>query len=62
MGYTFDKVGRVHSLKFILMAMGYVEDILIFHYDFRVVELFGAVVIIVCSIVIFLLKLYKFTD
>jgi Ca2+/Na+ antiporter len=61
MGFTFDKAGRVHSLKFILMVFGYFNDIFIYDYDISVWELIGAIVIVACSCAMFMMKFYNYS-
>ena len=54
--FTLDKVSRIHSIFFILVFLGYIEDILLFHINLHLLDILGSSLIIVGSCVIFVLK------
>jgi drug/metabolite transporter (DMT)-like permease len=59
---THDKAGRVASLRFLHIVLGYIEDILIFGYELRVLECLCAMTIVLSSVATFILKYLKMTD
>ena len=59
---TKDKVGRVASLQFLEIAIGFIEDSVLFGMEISVYEVIGATLIVVCSVIIFILKLKKYAD
>lgn len=62
MAYQLDKAGRVATLNFLLIIFGYILDILFFGYSMALYEVIGASIIVICSGIVFLIKIYKFTD
>ena len=57
-----DKAGRIASMMFIAVLIGYIEDIAIFNYDIGVFEAIGAILVVCCSLTTLLFKFYKFSD
>jgi drug/metabolite transporter (DMT)-like permease len=43
---THDKAGRVASLRFLQIVLGYIEDVTLFGYQLRFIELFFALIIV----------------
>ena len=58
--FTLDKVSRIHSLFFILVVLGYIEDIFYFGKLLTFIDAFGASMIIICSVIIFILKFINY--
>lgn len=59
---TLDKAGRVQSLTFLDIVLGYVEDVLLFNYALKTIEFVGAATIVVCSVATFVFKFLKISD
>lgn len=62
LAYQLDKAGRVATLNFLLIIFGYILDMLFFGYSMALYEVIGASIIVICSAIVFILKIYKFTD
>ena len=56
---TMDKAGRLHSMFFLLVFLGYLADVVLFHYKINALELIGAIIIITGSILIFVMKVFN---
>ena len=54
--YTLDKISRINSLFFILVLLGYLEDIYFLGGQLDVLDCIGTLLIILSSFVIFILK------
>jgi uncharacterized membrane protein len=57
-----EKAGRGAGLNFLSIILGYLSDLLFFGYSMSISEIIGALVIVGCSIMIFVLKIYKYSD
>lgn len=57
-----DKVGRVASLHFLLIVLGYAGDTLMFGYSLNIIEFIGALTIIVSTAITFLMRYFKRPD
>ena len=60
--FALDKAGRASSLWFLAIVVGYIFDILIFNYEMQVFEVMGSLIIIASSALVFIFKLYKYSD
>jgi uncharacterized membrane protein len=60
--FTLDKVGRIHGLFFLLVAMGYLEDLVLYNKSVSILEILGTILIIGCSTVVFLLRYFKISN
>ena len=52
-----DKVSRVQGLNFIVVFLSFLEDVLIFKIGLSLTAALGASMIIICSVIVFVLKL-----
>ncbi|CDW91425.1 transmembrane protein 20-like [Stylonychia lemnae] len=52
-----DKAGRCASLTLLNIVFGFFFDVLIFNYNLRIYEILGGSVIILCSALVFIIKL-----
>lgn len=57
-----DKAGRVASLTFLGIVIGYIIDMIAFNYHMQVFEVLGATLIVACSVIVFVLKLTKYSE
>eukprot|EP00347_Sterkiella_histriomuscorum_P019557 403341181 len=58
----YDKASRVSSLNFLQIFFAYMGDIVMFGYSIRLLELSGALIIIVCSTIAMILKYMNCVD
>ncbi len=59
LAFQLDKAGRSASLNFLQVLFGYLIDVVFFGYGMEIYEIAGALIIVVCSALVFLLKVYK---
>ena len=59
---SYDKVGRVASLHFLLIVFGYAGDILMFGYSLNIIEFIGALTIIASTAITFLMRYFRRPD
>ena len=57
-----EKAGRGAGFNFLSIILGYMSDVLFFGYSMSIYEILGALVIVACSVMIFILKIYKYSD
>ncbi len=57
-----DKAGRAAALNFLSIIVGYASDMLFFDYHISLGELIGSLVIITCSVSLFVLKLVNYSE
>jgi drug/metabolite transporter (DMT)-like permease len=57
--FQLDKAGRAASLNFVQIIFGYSFDVGVFGYQMRWFEVVGATVIVACSVMVFIIKIYK---
>lgn len=60
--FQIDKAGRVAGLNFLQIIFGYTSDVIFFSYDLHGFEILGSSIIIICSISVFMLKIYNYSD
>lgn len=57
--FQLDKAGRAASLNFLQIIFGYLADVAFFQYHLEWFEWLGATVIVACSVMVFVFKLFK---
>jgi len=57
-----DKAGRCASMTMLNIVFAYAFDILFFSYSISLIELSGAALIVGCSALVFILKLYVYKE
>lgn len=60
--FQLDKAGRASSLWFLAIVVGYAMDIAFFSYQLEWHEVIGSMIIVGCSLMVFVLKLRSNTD
>lgn len=58
----FDKAGRCASMTMLNMVFGFFFDIVIFNYDMQIWEILGVCLIIGCSTLVIILKIYVYKE
>ena len=59
LAFQLDKAGRSASLNFLQVIFGYLFDMMFFGYVMEGYEMIGTSIIVVCSVMVFLIKIYK---
>ena len=59
LAFQLDKAGRSASLNFLQVIFGYMFDMMFFGYVMEGYEVLGTSIIGVCSVMVFLIKIYK---
>lgn len=62
LAFQLDKAGRSASLNFLQIIFGYLMDISFFGYAMEGYEIAGTLIIVTCSVLVFLIKIYKVQD
>ena len=57
-----DKAGRAASLTFLGIVMGYIADYITYGYEMQLFEIVGASLIVSCSVIVFALKIVRYSD
>ena len=57
-----DKAGRAASLTFLGIIIGYFSDYVAFNYTMQPSEIIGSLLILSCSVSVFALKIYNYSD
>jgi drug/metabolite transporter (DMT)-like permease len=60
--FQLDKAGRAASLNFLQIIFGYSFDVALFGYGLRWFEVAGTLVIAACSVMVFVIKIFKVRD
>jgi uncharacterized membrane protein len=60
--FQLDKAGRASSLWFLAIVIEYTFDIIIFNYHMQLFEILGSLIIVTCSMMVFIFKIYKYSS
>lgn len=62
LAFQLDKAGRSASLNFLQIIFGYLMDVSFFAYAMEGYEIAGTLIIVTCSVLVFIIKIYKVRD
>ncbi|CDW75835.1 aaa family atpase [Stylonychia lemnae] len=60
--FQYDQAGRISSLCFLEIIISYIGDIVLLGYSMKLLEIVGCLVIVICSVITFLFKIFKYTQ